>query len=256
MKNFIKWIGIIALVAVVGFSFASCKGADAAEPTSATYKSFGSDGNIYELKITKDPNRAAYKPQAGDTYELTITFPDKTETETSSGTVAGGSVDSGFTLKPSGSETTFTVTVSSEKMTKISGTITTNQGTVLQSQNLFPVTGGSDKFLTITGIPTTVISLNAQVLSALFKDKPPKVNPVAASDDSFYITEGTITFALKKPNEDNAWTGTGEYYVFIQAFGSGTKTYVTKEKVNFTKESTVLKWDDFTLSIGYDMIAK
>jgi len=120
MKNFIKLIGIIALIAVIGFTFASCK--PAAEPTEATYKSVGSDGNTYELVIKDSAAKAAYKPKAGDTYVLTITFPDKTK-KISSGTVAGGSVDSGFTLKPTGSETTFTVTVSNEKMTAILGPI-------------------------------------------------------------------------------------------------------------------------------------
>ena len=126
MKKTLKLLWIAVLIAVIGFSFASCKGADAAEPTSATYKSRGSDGNTYELVITKDPNRAAYTPQAGDTYVLTITKsgePNKKSTGTVA-TVSGGT----FTLQPTGSGTTFTVTITGGNMTKIEGSITLDSG--------------------------------------------------------------------------------------------------------------------------------
>jgi len=93
MKNTFKFLGIIALVAVIGFTMAACGGGDGGnttpddDPTSETYTSYDSEGTKYELEITKDPNRAAaFKPHEGDTYVLTIT-PKGGTPKTSTGTV-------------------------------------------------------------------------------------------------------------------------------------------------------------------------
>jgi len=138
MKNLLKAFGVIALAAIIGFSFAACGGDDggngvATPPTpSMVYESKDSDGNVYKLEI-KDASasRAAYTPQPGDTYVLTITF-TAGGTKKSSGTV--GISGNTLTLKPSiNPEATITITVTETAtnvlITKIEGTITFEDGT-------------------------------------------------------------------------------------------------------------------------------
>jgi len=115
---------IIALIAVIVFSMAAlsltgCDGDD--DPTSATYTSYDASGNSYTLVITKDTNRAAYVPQSGDTYELTVKNPAGTVIARSTGTVTVNS-GSSFTLTP-GSGSPITITISGDGIGSISGTI-------------------------------------------------------------------------------------------------------------------------------------
>jgi len=103
MKNLYKLIGIIALVAVIGFSVASCNkggggGKDALSGTTWKYD---------DLVLTfKSPNwtiKQNGKEIIKGTYtisdgQVTISFPDKGTTETRS--IAGETLNiSGFTFK-------------------------------------------------------------------------------------------------------------------------------------------------------------
>jgi hypothetical protein len=129
MKNLAKWFGIIAVVAVIGFSFASCGddggGGGGTEPTSTVYES--TDGeNDYKLEIKKAGDKAAYAPQPGDSYILTITNITYKTTQTSEGKVTG--VSGGFTLKPANSEITFAIKIEGDLMNGITGTITLTSG--------------------------------------------------------------------------------------------------------------------------------
>jgi len=144
MKNKFKLFSITVLAAVIALSMISCGGSGAgshdeessADPTSAVYE--GNDGdNAYKLVITKDSNRAAYTPQNGDSYVLTINI-----TQTSEGTITvNGNV---FTLTPNGSTTTFTVTVSGAGITDINGTITLRDGTTLTAPGSLTPVNNSD----------------------------------------------------------------------------------------------------------------
>jgi hypothetical protein len=120
MKKTLKFIGITALAAVIGFMAASCDNGTGggSSPTSATYTSYDGDRTEYKLVITKAAGRAAYNPKSGDSYKLTITFING-DIKISTGTVE--SVTSvAIKLKPNGGETTVTVTVSSTGNTIIS----------------------------------------------------------------------------------------------------------------------------------------
>jgi len=110
MKKNSKLILIIALAAVIALMTA-CPADDSGDddPTSATYTSYDTAGNSYTLEISKNPNRAAYSPQAGDSYVLTIKNPAGEVIGTSTGTVTAIS-DSTFTLESGGVE--FFVTIS------------------------------------------------------------------------------------------------------------------------------------------------
>jgi hypothetical protein len=144
MKNLIKLFGLIALAAVIGFSFAFISCGDPASgpstpepstpeltpppPTSAIYESSSSDG-LYILEITSEASRsirAVYNPKGGDSYILTY-IPNSGNIIKSSGKVQ--TTGNTLTLQPNKSGTpTFTVTVSGETMTAITGTITVTEG--------------------------------------------------------------------------------------------------------------------------------
>ena len=119
MKNMIKFFGVIAFVAVIGFSMAGCK-EDETDPTPQTVTYTGTaDGVTYTLKITE--NTARYTAQSGDSYELTV------GAKKSTGTVEkneGGKL----TLKPSKGTDAFTATVNSSGITAMTGTITFDDG--------------------------------------------------------------------------------------------------------------------------------
>jgi hypothetical protein len=146
MKNIIKVLGIIALATVIGLSFIGCDTGGGSTPAPAggtggpagqatqqkTVYTWVAGEDSYSLEITEaSTSRAAYTPKSGDTYVLTITTKTN-ETKRSSGavTVSGNT----FTLTPSNSSTTFTITVVKTSATNVlvtgmSGTITLDGGT-------------------------------------------------------------------------------------------------------------------------------
>ena len=137
MKNMVKLFGVIALVAVIGFTMAACGDgggggggggvSQPSKPTSAKYKSTDTDGNTYVLEITKAGSRAAYQPQSGDNYTLTITLVSDGETEVNKGTVTVA--ENVLTLSGG---TSLTVTISAEnEMVAMTGTIPRDDGSSL-----------------------------------------------------------------------------------------------------------------------------
>jgi len=146
MKNMVKLFGVIALVAVIGFSMAACdtggggtSTGGGSEPASAKYVSTDSAGNTYELEITKAGSRAVYTPQNGDAYVLTIIYANNT-TKTSRGTVTIENTTT-FKLTPTGgSGTIITVTIvntgTAVLITGISGTV---EGQTITASNMIPV---------------------------------------------------------------------------------------------------------------------
>ena len=135
MKNSVKLLGIIALVAVMVFSMIACdnesdpgtgSGTDA--PQSVTYVSQDSDGNFYTLVVIEKISRSArYTAKDGDSFTFTVelfnngkysvalTYSGTIESAVGSGTeiVIGVTVNG----KP------LTITVKGTDMTVISGTI-------------------------------------------------------------------------------------------------------------------------------------
>jgi hypothetical protein len=155
----------LALIAVIGFSIIACGdgggggGGGIIPPppppsgpvkTSTAYQSKDSSGNNYILQIIKkgSSRAAAYTPQNGDTYVLTIVMADG-EVKRSEGTVNVS--DSKLTLTPAGSNATFTVTASGENMSAISGTITFTSGEteIIATVSLTTVPVTVDKTLTL-----------------------------------------------------------------------------------------------------------
>ena len=169
MKNLVKLFGIIALVAVIVFSMAACGEDDPdgnGDPTSVAYTSYDDQGNKYELVINKDPNRAAYTPQTGDSFTLTVTNPAGTVIASATGTVTVNG--SNFTLTKSGGGE-ITITISGGAIGTISGTVPGAGGndaitnpTVTPNN---PNTGGNDPFAgtwegTTEGMTIKIVAAN------------------------------------------------------------------------------------------------
>ncbi|MDR2758487.1 MAG: hypothetical protein LBB78_03815 [Spirochaetaceae bacterium] len=137
-KKQFGFFGIAVLVAAAMFITAGCdtgSGGGGGSGTTVTYTGTAS-GTTYTLTITKNTSKAAYTPQAGDSYVLTIGG------QKSSGTVQ--SVSGGtFTLKPA-SGSTFTATVSGSGITGINGTIALDGGGTVPAPGTMTGGGGDD----------------------------------------------------------------------------------------------------------------
>jgi len=155
MKNFFKIFGIVAIVAIIGFSITACGGGGGGGGSGAetlTYKGKGAtSGDTYTLTVKKTAARA-FTPIKGDEFELSDgTDKSKGEVESFDG--------SKFTLQPSNDNApTFDATVSGNDLTDISGTITLTDGTkVTVDETLTPVTppsgGGSMKWTAVSSHP-------------------------------------------------------------------------------------------------------
>jgi hypothetical protein len=143
MKNKLFFAGMAAMALTFVLVLTGCDnggGGGGGDDTKATYTGTA-EGATYTLTITKSVDRAAYTPQGGDDYELSVSSGSKT----SVGTVqaANGST---FTLKPNNSQTSFTATVSpTGGLTGFNGAITWSDNTKDSDppSSLTPSGGGS-----------------------------------------------------------------------------------------------------------------
>jgi hypothetical protein len=189
---------VIFTVLLIGFTGCGNPSGGDSEPQSIVYKS-SAGSTTYELTIT-----ATVK--IGDSYILKIT-----NTKTSTGTIKGVSGDI-LTLKPSSSDTTFTITIGSGGMTDISGSIQLDGGGVE------------------TGPGTVIPSTPAKFAGTWVKDSAPSAghkiifngNTITFPDTNPSPVTGTFTFT------DTEITGTNS---------SGTMTF-----------SDVLNGNSLTLS--------
>jgi hypothetical protein len=143
MKNLTKLIGIIAILAAIGFSMAACGGDDGGS-SSKTLKYTGVNGenlDVYELKIKSNSS----SPKTGDAYVLTFYAEgggDENGGKESSGTITVDGTT--FTLSKG---TSLTVTISEDgSFTAIAGKITFNDDSVTEELDatLTPVKNGGD----------------------------------------------------------------------------------------------------------------
>jgi uncharacterized protein YjdB len=139
MRYTFKLFWIIALLAVITFSFASCGEDDGGSSNvtneKAVYTSVDDEGNTYELTIIPKSNKAAYEPQAGDTYTLTIFYKDGS-TKTSVGTVT-------HEVK-NGSTVTATLSVSDISYTVTLITVTDDVRVFTEIKGTIPIISGND----------------------------------------------------------------------------------------------------------------
>jgi len=124
MKNIFKYVGIIALAAVIGLSMAAlsltgCSNPSnspnsAPDPYTETYLGKDTNDKEYALKITQ--NTARYTAQPGDAYELTYDRSKKSTGKVNQFT------NNEFTLEPSNGNT-FKATVTSKGLKALSGKV-------------------------------------------------------------------------------------------------------------------------------------
>ena len=213
MKHIVRILGVIAVSAVIVFLLNSCNEDSGSKAQTVIYEGLG-----YTLRITENANRA-YSPVTGDNYEL------KANGKTSKGTVTVN--DAVFTLKPSNSAVTFTITISGSTISAISGTITWNDNTAT------PV-GGT---LTITNFSSILTNTNNYVIA---QANMGGIIVLFAADFDF-LTEQSVKLG-KVPSSGsivlNAYVGgEGPYGPFT---GSGTVTGTAGEWENsfWIREST------------------
>jgi len=212
MKNFVKWFGIIALVAVIGFSFASCGGGGGGggtppAETPATFSSKDNEGNTYELTFTKAA-RAVHQPQKGSAYELKYNGK-----ATKSGTVTDVK-GKDFVLTPSGSKDTVTITIDNGSMVTIVGVIIYPDGsvavTITTPVTLYPNTpgGGGGDTLTIEANAynypgnTPAKDADFSFIEEVGEDYEIVFSPLSKFLDgsaSAKISKGKVTINLGKP---------------------------------------------------------
>jgi hypothetical protein len=209
--------GIIALIAIIGSSFAACGDGDSGSGGNETaekvvYTSVDGNGNKYELTITAKSDKAAYEPKTGDLFTLVITFANGVK-KTSEGTVAAEvKSESGISLTLSVSGASFSVSVSAvggdeQAMTEIDGEI--------------PITSSTDgdtASVTAPGVVTSEGGGNNNITPATLADYLATLPANSASNPH--------NIALKVNNTDEFWAlnvalkGAPNKYVSLNLTGS------------------------------------
>jgi hypothetical protein len=154
-----RWLCAIALVTIIGFTFAACGdgggGGGGSTRDAKTYTGTAASGVTYTLKIEDGGSRAVLTPTKGDKYTLTQTA----NTQKSTGTVTkvvGGEL----TLAPQEDpDDEFTATVSGNGIIAMSGNITWDDGTANEAPVTLttPSTGGGNSDWKWTAVADSTI---------------------------------------------------------------------------------------------------
>jgi hypothetical protein len=204
----------------------SCGDGGGSDSTSTTYNSTDSAGNSYKLTITKDPSRAAYNPQVGDTYVLIITLAaGGTKTSTGTVTVSGST----FTLTNTSGKS-FTVTVSSGEIETITAEegIPLDDGSTITPTPIIPSDGDSISGSTITsGAPVIVFGSSTSSATDFsftslgeywdygtttggdWFDKIKPLSDLINEPASAKVNNGKVEIKLGVPKELYTWHGKG-----------------------------------------------
>ncbi|MDR1838615.1 MAG: hypothetical protein LBQ93_03395, partial [Treponema sp.] len=142
MANKKLWLGMLVLVLVFGMMVIGCDNGSTGKKSTTNitpdttpdtnsgpqvYQGADVLGNKYVLKITESTGRAA-KAALGDSYELTITFKDRTKI-TSTGTIREVTADGRFTLQPSVEDSgTFSLVIDNNQISSVTGEIVLEEG--------------------------------------------------------------------------------------------------------------------------------
>jgi hypothetical protein len=237
------FFGFAVLLIAAMFTVAGCDTGNGpgggGVPQTITYTGTAGDGSTYTLKITENTSRAAYMPQGGDSYELTITPGNKK----SSGTITvSGST---FTLTPTG-KTSFTVTISGTGITAISGTITFTDNTTKAGPGaLTPGNGGDSNdptgSVTVNNLPALPEEgFTVNVLPNPGYTISSKNNFQAAMTDS--IAGGSNTASPVEILATNGWNNSGTYLVVVTINGE----IRFKQGVSFSSGSATVDWNTLT----------
>ncbi|MDR1353583.1 MAG: hypothetical protein LBK05_09915 [Treponema sp.] len=247
-KKHSLYFGVAALLLAAIFTLAGCgdDGGGGGGTTTYIYTSSDAAGNTYILAVT------------GDSYELTIKYPNGTEQKSTGGAVLGEG--GAYTLAPSGNpDATITVGTSGNGIGGITGPITPDGG----GDPITPPTGQLDpaKTITITGLaPYAQYGVKGNAVVTLYSSLP--YYPIAAGYAN--ISGDTVEAALKSVPSDfdfndfdeepslaevvnlikgfpDAWTGSDSYYVMLWANAGMATSY---NKISFTTANTTVEFSE------------
>jgi hypothetical protein len=210
MKNTIKIkairriAGIIALVAVIGFTVIACDGDSGGDPgpgpnpTPGSGQYSGKDvlSNSYSLSVgTNAASRAAIK---GDRYSMDVKARDG-KTRISKGTVTDISEDGTLTLKPDGDNAEeFTATVGATSLDSVAGVggtiaqVALTDGSTLTTRTFDNIYLRAGRWTSNNDGPTRGENWGSG-LGVLIKDFPANVSKLTKDNDRYTITvSGTI----------------------------------------------------------------
>jgi len=234
MKNLVKLIGIIAFVAVIGFSMIACDNGSGPSrpdpnpnpnPTTGSGRYSGKDvlGNTYSLSVGSSSSRAA---KIGDRFSMDVKNRSGT-VKWARGTVTGISTDGTLTLRTSTGET-FTSNVGGTTLNSVAGDgdeipqIPLNDGTTLTPRTFDEIYLRATRWVNGTQHGEHWGSGK----SVLVRDFPTNVSNLVKNTSSRYsITiSGTSNVALnylqievQGLDEDDNWN-------YLGGFNSGYKT--------------------------------
>jgi len=190
MKNLLLVLQAITLV--FSMTVVGCDKDSTDDTQKVKFESADAAGNMYILAITGNTSRAAYKGAEGDSYVLTIKQQGQPDKE-SKGVVTTIAADGALTLKPTKADSVpFGVSVSSGKMTAITGTITLEDGEEVPApETLMPVDG------IFTSMASMAAWLRAQPQNTADTPYGVKLNAnLAGSTDLALLANNTKYFSL------------------------------------------------------------
>jgi hypothetical protein len=241
-KNNMLFWGMLAMLLTVVFIVTGCPGTTDDGPAVEEYTGYAAGNVQYKLIITTPKD-------GGAAYVLNITPGG----QRSSGTVTGKS-NGVYTLKPSTGEA-FTVTTSGAGITAMSGVITFTDGTTETAPTTLTPPSGNEtpgntdpKTLIITGIPA---EYNGKEFTIIVNG----MGGVAYNQGT--NSDAAQTFALKKDEAGNNWTGSGECYLAIwimnNSNGGEAKLLFYTNGANFTAQSETIP--TYTISQAVSTVA-
>jgi hypothetical protein len=242
MKNMIKFFGVIALVAVIGFLVAGCKEPETdPTPQTVTYKGTA-DSKTYVLTIN----------ETDGTYELTVGGKTSKGSATKSGST--------WTLTPTGGDA-FTVTVSSLGITDMKGEITFTDGSKENAPTTVTPIPPSSSTMTVSNIPSQYVGgSNRLYLSGLAEgggDGSGRVWSGTSQGNTTTTTPISGTTVALPLNWRSGTTGNERLvvYIFITSDtsinlnGSGIPTNITAGKymtLTFSNGNASVEWNKLT----------
>ena len=268
MKNMVKLFGVIALVAVIGFSMTACDtgGGGTSKPAGGstggggsgktTYKYSDDEGNSYKLLITPSEARSV---QAGDTYTLTITFQKDGKVQKSTGTVENFE-NNQLTLKSS-EDKKFNVMVRDNNIAGFAGSDLPFELPKAKSVTISGFTNWKGTHSNGDYYPMIGVFLIAD-LDKLYKEGFPIVSALQYPAVQPNGNAGNVTFDLIIPVDNTwnygrmPWTGSGYFYVVIAPSMPQYKSFYSDEakvymdngnpvKVSINDQTTTLEFSKF-----------
>jgi hypothetical protein len=243
MKNTFKLIGIIAFVVIIGFSFPSCGDSDSSSGGNETnekavYTSIDSEGNVYELTITKNSDKTAYAPKTGDLFKLVITLVNGIM-KTSEGTVTD-EVKSGSTM-------TITLTVSGSASFSISVSNDKDEASAIKEINgSIPITESSDGDTSSVDVsdsplvPYVPVLLTPDSLASYLATLPTNTASTA------YYIKLKVTSSKESVTIQFALNGEPNKYVKLDLTGSTITSFDNADFANCTSLTSVTIPDTIT----------